>query len=83
MGHTNSVTPLECDGATLGMTQNCMDALHWLRSTDDLTFWIDGIGIGQTCTSKRSAHVVLMRDIYMQAVEAVCLGRRRGEQKGH
>lgn len=48
-----------------------MAALRRLRSMGDLTLWIDGICIDQTCTAERSAQVALMRDIYKQAAEVV------------
>ncbi|KAL6794180.1 heterokaryon incompatibility domain-containing protein [Trichoderma sp. SZMC 28012] len=63
--------PIECDGATLLITQNCMAALRRLRSMDDLTLWIDGICIDQTSIAERSAQVALMRDIYKQAAEVI------------
>lgn len=63
--------PIECDGATLRITQNAMAALRRLRSMGDLTLWIDGICIDQTSTAERSAQVALMRDIYKQAAEVV------------
>ncbi|KAL6837228.1 heterokaryon incompatibility domain-containing protein [Trichoderma camerunense] len=63
--------PIECDGATLLATQNCMAALRRLRSMDDLTLWIDGICIDQTSIAERSAQVALMRDIYKQAAEVI------------
>ncbi|KAL7906018.1 heterokaryon incompatibility protein domain-containing protein [Trichoderma velutinum] len=63
--------PIECDGATLLITQNCMAAMRRLRSMGDLTLWIDGICIDQTSTAERSAQVALMRDIYKQAAEVV------------
>lgn len=63
--------PIECDGATLLITQNCTAALRRLRSMGDLTLWIDGICINQTSTAERSAQVALMRDIYKQAAEVV------------
>ncbi|KKP07170.1 hypothetical protein THAR02_00706 [Trichoderma harzianum] len=63
--------PIECDGSTLLITQNCMAALRRLRSMGDLTLWIDGICIDQTSTAERSAQVALMRDIYKQAAEVI------------
>ncbi|UKZ49207.1 hypothetical protein TrVGV298_003450 [Trichoderma virens] len=63
--------PIECDGATLRITQNCMAALRRLRSMGDLTLWIDGICIDQTSTAERSSQVALMRDIYKQAAEVI------------
>ncbi|RFU74804.1 hypothetical protein TARUN_7428 [Trichoderma arundinaceum] len=63
--------PIGCDGATLCITQNCMDALRRLRSMDDLILWIDGICIDQTSTAERSAQVALMRDIYKLATEVI------------
>lgn len=63
--------PIECDGSTLLITQNCMAALRRLRSMDDLTLWIDGVCIDQTSIAERSAQVALMRDIYKQAAEVI------------
>ncbi|KAL7939293.1 heterokaryon incompatibility domain-containing protein [Trichoderma chlorosporum] len=62
---------IECNGATLHITQNCMAAMRRLRSMGDLTLWIDGICIDQTSTAERSAQVALMRDIYKQAAEVI------------
>ena len=76
----------QSNGATLRITHNCMTTLHRLRSMGDLTLWIDGTCIDQSCTAERSAQVALMRDIYLQAAEVVvrlAWGRRLGEQKGH
>ncbi|KAL7821776.1 hypothetical protein V8C26DRAFT_321032 [Trichoderma gracile] len=68
----------------LGITQNCMDALRWPRSTGDLTF-ASMISASTRHVQPSVAPMWHLRETFMcKAWRWLCgLGRRRGEQKGH
>jgi hypothetical protein len=66
-----------CDGKTFVVTQNCLDALRYLRlKTSSRQIFIDAICINQTSTIERNHQVKLMGKVYQLAkLTTVWLGQ--------
>lgn len=67
-GSTVGTWPILCEGMTLYVTENCRDALVYLRRrTRKMTLWIDAICINQTDDMERSRQVRMMGRVYSNA----------------
>ena len=79
--HTGSVF---CNGSKIEITQNCLTALHRLRTrsrddnidpssfdADKAYFWVDAICINQSNNDEKAGQMKLMGRIYSDAMEAV------------
>ncbi|MCJ1394394.1 hypothetical protein MMC18_007272 [Xylographa bjoerkii] len=71
-GDPSVTAPIVVDGQTIEVTVNLESALRHLRlSNCQRTIWVDAICVNQQDLEERSDQVVLMRDIYSQAVGVV------------
>lgn len=61
--------PICCDGSTIWVTADLLDALRSLRKLSKTCLWIDQISINQEDLEERSSQVQLMQRIYPGAVK--------------
>lgn len=61
--------PICCDGSTIWVTADLLDALRSLRKLANTCLWIDQISINQADLEERSSQVPLMKRIYPGAVK--------------
>ncbi|KIM97288.1 hypothetical protein OIDMADRAFT_57916 [Oidiodendron maius Zn] len=79
--HTGAVF---CNGSKIEITQNCLTALHRLRTrsiddnidpssfdTEKVYFWVDAICINQSNNDEKAGQMKLMGRIYSNAMEAL------------
>jgi hypothetical protein len=80
-GAPEAVRPLQCNGKTVHVTENCDSALRHLRQLQNITYlWIDAICINQTSLQERAQQVKIMGDIYDQANSTIVwLGPDQGD----
>jgi hypothetical protein len=61
--------PIKINGQSLDVTLNLYNALHHMRSLNEVrTFWIDAVCINQDDLEERAAQVLRMCDIYTIAI---------------
>lgn len=63
--------PVLCDDARLLVTQSCVDALKGIRRQALHVLWIDQLSINQVSAEEKSKQVLLMHQIYSQAVKVI------------
>jgi hypothetical protein len=63
---------ISCNGAHIGITKNCENALRRIRNRDShRVLWVDTICINQRDEKERSHQVGLMRDVYNKASQVL------------
>lgn len=75
-GDASNPSTILCNGHRLAVTPNLVSALRCLFSKGkagnlSLTFWIDSICINQTNDEEKRVQVMLMGDIYRQALQVL------------
>jgi len=71
-GAEKPLTPINCNGRRLDVTQNLKMALNNLRpSQGSRTLWVDAICINQKDKQECARQVLLMREIYGRAAQVV------------
>jgi Heterokaryon incompatibility protein (HET) len=68
-GDGSADKPIDCDGATIWITEDLLDALRSLRKLTRKYLWIDQVCINQADLEERGSQVQLMRRIYPGAVQ--------------
>lgn len=68
-GPPERTEPIDCDGKTLLVTQNCLQLLRQFRHRSETSraLWIDAICINQESMDERTHQVQLMHDVYSKA----------------
>ena len=62
---------VECEGRSLPVTRNCIEALRQLRCSEARILWIDAVCVDQGNSEGRSQQVRRMREIYGKAHQVV------------
>jgi hypothetical protein len=68
-GNGSADKPIDCDGGTIWITDDLLDALRSLRRLTRKYLWIDQVCINQADLEERGSQVQLMRRIYPGAVQ--------------
>jgi hypothetical protein len=71
-GNPNECAPIECNGATVQVTDNLAAALRRLRHNNDpVVVWADALCINQKDNEEKALQVGMMDEIYSAATQVV------------